>query len=661
MYGIDIKTPWPVSGVPARTAGQWDVEFVQGDPDTLAAAAAHVPASQAQSWAQHAALPDGSTYRRWTDLFEFLVSADARHIQARTLKDGCEEVLVGYLLVDALSFSMVRLGWEPLHATAVLTKHGVVAFIAESGGGKSTMGALLVQGGCRLVTDDMLALTATHDRFVAEPGPPRIKLYRDIAMRIFGSARDGVKMNPVTEKLIIRLGADEVVREAHPLAAIYLIGEPQRAADPDGPSIHRLSPASALPRILAATAAHYPSEPARLERQFKFVTALVSHVPVKSLSYHRNKDEMSRVREAVLADLGPIRGAGAVSRHARFGDALAFRRRTVMTAVPAAARLDAVLRGEIVTWSSLETTPSELLRLCAALEISGLVHQRLARLRVTDRLARRGPPGARDRGAPGDCNRARPREGNRRRPRCACGQRHPAGALEGTTARSRPLRCPGTEATRRCGPAGQAGSGGAVKRVMTALGYVEPALSDGELLFCQFQMTREDHLGVGHVFDVHWKISTQTVFADVLTYDELAASAAPVPALGPHARTTGGVHALLLACIHPVMHHQNADRLIWLYDIHLLVDRLSEVELERFASLARQKRVAAICLHQLLLTRARFRTEALEWVDCCFVCTGCRRTLRNVSAGRTSMAPRARFERPRSHTAGATGSASSAR
>src|SRR6476469_5157547 len=43
-----------------------------------------------------------------------------------------------------------------------------------------------------------------------------------------------------------------------------------------------------------------------------------------------------------------------------------------------AARLDAVLRGEVVTWSSLETSPVELLRLCEILEISGLVHQRLA-------------------------------------------------------------------------------------------------------------------------------------------------------------------------------------------------------------------------------------------------------------------------------------------
>ena len=241
LYGIDIRTPWAVRGMAARTEGRWDVEFVDGDADTLAAAAAHVPASQADWWAQHAALPDQDPrYRRWTGLFEFLVSADARRIQARTLKDGCEEALLGYLLVDALSFSMVRLGWEPLHATAVLTGHGVVAFIAESGGGKSTIGAALVHGGCPLVTDDMLVLTRTADGFRAEPGPPRIKLYRDIAVRIFGSDRNGVKMNPVTEKPIIRLDADEVVREAHPLAAIYLISESPPAGEPDRPSAGHL-------------------------------------------------------------------------------------------------------------------------------------------------------------------------------------------------------------------------------------------------------------------------------------------------------------------------------------------------------------------------------------------------------------------------------------
>jgi hypothetical protein len=165
-----------------------------------------------------------------------------------------------------------------------------------------------VHGGCPLVTDDMLVLTVADGAFRAEPGPPRIKLYRDIAERIFGSDRNGVKMNPLTEKLIIRLAADEVVREAHSLAAIYLIGGSPTAGDREQPSVRQLSPALALPRILAATAAHYPSEPARLERQFKFVTALVNQVPVKTFSYRRNKDEMFQVREALLADLAPSAG-----------------------------------------------------------------------------------------------------------------------------------------------------------------------------------------------------------------------------------------------------------------------------------------------------------------------------------------------------------------
>ena len=279
-----------------------------------------------------------------------------------------------------------------------------------------------------------------------------------------------------------------------------------------------------------------------------------------------------------------------------------------MTAVPASARLDAVLRGEIVTWSSLETTPSEFLRLCAALEISGLVHQRLAdSASLTD-----WPDEVRGELAIA-AHRATATALVRAKETTVVLDALADSGIQPVLLKGLPLAhtlyaAPGLRLHADADLLVRRDQVEQVKRVMTTLGYVEPALSDGELLFCQFQMTREDHLGVGHVFDVHWKISTQTVFADVLTYDELAASAAPVPALGPHARTTGRVHALLLACIHPVMHHQNADRLIWLYDIHLLADRLSEVELERFASLARQKRVAAICLHQLLVTRARFQT-----------------------------------------------------
>jgi hypothetical protein len=305
LYGIDIRTPWPIAGVPARTDGNgaWDVEFVEGDEQTFAAAATHVPSAQAQAWAQHAALPDGSIYRRWSGLFEFVVSPDARRIQARTLTHGSREALLAYLLVDALSFTLVRLGREPLHATAVVTAHGAAGFIGESGEGKSTLGALFVAAGCPLVTDDMLVLSPSSDGFLTEPGPPRLKLYREMAERVFGSGRNGVPMNPATRKLIIRLSDAEVVRNPHQLAALYLIGD----APPEGPSsapqIRRLSPAAALPRIVASTAAHYASRPERIRNQFAFVTDLVRRVPIKTLSYRREIGQMSSLPEIVLADL----------------------------------------------------------------------------------------------------------------------------------------------------------------------------------------------------------------------------------------------------------------------------------------------------------------------------------------------------------------------
>jgi putative nucleotidyltransferase-like protein len=147
-----------------------------------------------------------------------------------------------------------------------------------------------------------------------------------------------------------------------------------------------------------------------------------------------------------------------------------------------------------------------------------------------------------------------------------------------------------------------------IREVLAAAGYSEPPLSDGEFVFCQFQMTRRDRFGLSHVFDIHWKISTQTLFADVLGYGEIAADSVPLATLGPHARTASGPHALILACIHPVMHHRNFPRLIWLCDIDRLVRRLPATALHRFAAIAVDRRVSQICAGQLHVVAERFGT-----------------------------------------------------
>jgi hypothetical protein len=146
----------------------------------------------------------------------------------------------------------------------------------------------------------------------------------------------------------------------------------------------------------------------------------------------------------------------------------------------------------------------------------------------------------------------------------------------------------------------------AARQVMTSLGYATTVhCSD---LFSQFEVQKLDRFGVCHAFDVHWKISTQPVFADVLTYREMLPHAVPVPALGAAAIAPSHVDALLFACIHPVMHHQNAERFLWTYDTHLLASRLTPGGFDDFARRATRKRVAAVCAHELRLAQTLFGT-----------------------------------------------------
>ena len=127
-------------------------------------------------------------------------------------------------------------------------------------------------------------------------------------------------------------------------------------------------------------------------------------------------------------------------------------------------------------------------------------------------------------------------------------------------------------------------------------------------LFSQFQMERTDEYGIRHIFDVHSSISTQPVFADVLTYQEMLPRTVPVAALGLAAVAPCARDALLLACIHPVMHHQNANSVQWTYDTHLLASRLTPDDFHDFVRHAKEKRVAAVCALQLRLTQTLFET-----------------------------------------------------
>ena len=144
-----------------------------------------------------------------------------------------------------------------------------------------------------------------------------------------------------------------------------------------------------------------------------------------------------------------------------------------------------------------------------------------------------------------------------------------------------------------------------LEALLYALGYRRLPAVSGRLVTQQFSMAK-DVSGFTHVLDIHFEITNSQMFAGILPFQMLSADARKIPRLGvwtPHL-----VSALLLACIHRVVHHQNTERLIWLYDIHLLVADLSAAEQLQFAELARANHVAGIAEQSVAASRRFFGT-----------------------------------------------------
>jgi hypothetical protein len=111
-------------------------------------------------------------------------------------------------------------------------------------------------------------------------------------------------------------------------------------------------------------------------------------------------------------------------------------------------------------------------------------------------------------------------------------------------------------------------------------------------------------IGMEVAYDVHWRIADPAAFAGVLSYDELRADSLPGPLEGT--RRPGNVHALIIACVHRAAHHYDTDRVLLLYDIHLIASSLDALAWQRFVETAQRLRISAVCRRGLQLAATLF-------------------------------------------------------
>jgi len=147
---------------------------------------------------------------------------------------------------------------------------------------------------------------------------------------------------------------------------------------------------------------------------------------------------------------------------------------------------------------------------------------------------------------------------------------------------------------------------GAVRAMFAGRGFGETPPSG----IRQHMFYRVDVNRVMQSYDVHLDITNNATTADTLWYDDLRARAVPVPAISRHALAPSPVDALLYACIHRVVHHHASDRLIWLYDVHLLREGMTPEQRREFWTRAAERRVVAISRQSIVQAQELFGGDA---------------------------------------------------
>jgi hypothetical protein len=216
---------------------------------------------------------DAGYVLHFLDCCEFAMPKDASAVTVRAAR-GDQADLIPILIAGTLvAFLLAIRGTTVLHASAIAIEDRVLAFVGQSGQGKTTLAALLcLEAGARLVTDDLLAV---------DPGPPVCALGGAIELRL----RPGAAALARESDLPSRLTSDErhalapnaAPIEMLPLAAI-VVPSPSRSAREL--TIERVAPSDALIRLLRFPRIYGWRRADVLSRDFANLAQVGSQVPV---------------------------------------------------------------------------------------------------------------------------------------------------------------------------------------------------------------------------------------------------------------------------------------------------------------------------------------------------------------------------------------------
>ncbi|MBZ0087678.1 MAG: hypothetical protein K8F33_06235 [Thermomonas sp.] len=236
---------------------------------------------------------------------DFLLDPPAACITVDAEPGLADNTLEHLLLDQAIPRLLAGRGHLVVHASLVHAGQHTVAFLGRSGWGKSTLAALLHSRGLPALCDDCAMLELGDNRVSATPSYPGLRLYADSIAQAPGIAPGVGPVSDYTDKQrIIELALDPALLEPQPLAALYLLDDPENAV-----ATAQIEPISAAAACMALIEHGFrldPTDPVRTTRQLGQASAAAQAVPAFLLRHPRDFARQEALIALLLAHFDSI-------------------------------------------------------------------------------------------------------------------------------------------------------------------------------------------------------------------------------------------------------------------------------------------------------------------------------------------------------------------
>lgn len=275
--GLRIRSAVTLHLPPAAGEG-WDLDVTMGpaleDPDELPIGDTIAAFDGPDGLWWYRGTATGGGYRiRFRGHGEFVVSPGLDSVEVHPGPPDKHGFLPVLIAGSVMSFVLSLRGSTVLHASAVAVDGAALAFIGQSGRGKSTLAAVMCLHGAELVTDDVL---------VVEPGPPVMAVggatelrLRPAAMPLAEIRADAPRRITTDDRLALSLERSPTDRLA--LAAIVVPSPSREVIEVE---VERLPASTALLTMLAFPRINGWSRSDVLTRDFAVLSAVAGGVPV---------------------------------------------------------------------------------------------------------------------------------------------------------------------------------------------------------------------------------------------------------------------------------------------------------------------------------------------------------------------------------------------